>query len=126
MSATLRISLIVISLLFVGLVFYTVNRKKLQMGDSLLWLLLSFLLILLAFFPQIGIWLSRLVGIETPANFIYLVGIVALLALVFHLTVQHSSLKLQVRSVIQELSIENYLREKAEREQADDSTDTGA
>ena len=121
MSLTLRISLIVISVLFVSLVFYTVNRKHLQMSDSLIWLLLSFLLIILAFFPQIGIWLSHMVGIETPVNFIYLVGIVALLVLVFHLTVQHSRLKQQVRAVIQEISIENYLRERAERKPTDDS-----
>lgn len=121
MSLPLRIILIVISLLFVSLVFYTVNRKHMQLSDSLVWLLVSFLMIVLAFFPRIGIWLSRLVGIETPVNFIYLVGIVVLLVLVFHLTVQHSKVKQQVIAIIQEISIENYLRDRAERESADDS-----
>lgn len=121
MSLPLRIILIVISLLFVSLVFYTVNRKHMQLSDSLVWLLVSFLMIVLAFFPRLGIWLSRLVGIETPVNFIYLVGIVVLLVLVFHLTVQHSKVKQQVIAIIQEISIENYLRDRAERESADDS-----
>ena len=121
MSLPLRIILIVISLLFVSLVFYTVNRKHMQLSDSLVWLLVSFLMIVLAFFPRLGIWLSRLVGIETPVNFIYLVGIVVLLVLVFHLTVQHSKAKQQVIAIIQEISIENYLRDRAERESADDS-----
>ena len=92
-----------------------------QLSDSLVWLLVSFLMIVLAFFPRLGIWLSRLVGIETPVNFIYLVGIVVLLVLVFHLTVQHSKVKQQVIAIIQEISIENYLRDRAERESADDS-----
>ena len=121
MSLPLRIILIVISLLFVSLVFYTVNRKHMQLSDSLVWLLVSFLMIVLAFFPRLGIWLARLVGIETPVNFIYLVGIVVLLVLVFHLTVQHSKAKQQVIAIIQEISIENYLRDRAERESADDS-----
>ncbi len=125
MSQTLRISLIVISVLFVVLVFRTINRRKLQMSDSLLWLMLSFLLILLAFFPGIGIFLSRLFGIETPSNFIYLAAIAALLMLLFHLTVQHSSLKRQMRCIIQEISISNYLQKKEERTLANETDDSG-
>ena len=45
MSLPLRIILIVISLLCVSLVFYTVNRKHMQLSDSLVWLLVSFLMI---------------------------------------------------------------------------------
>lgn len=120
MSVTLRVTLIVGSLLFVVLVFSTVNRKKLQMSDSLLWLLMSLLLILVAFFPQLCVWASRLVGIETPSNFIYLIGLAALFVLVFHLTVQHSRLQAQTRRLIQLISIENYLSEKRSA-QSDDT-----
>ena len=115
MPATLRIVLIVSSLLFVALVFHTINRQKLQMRDSLPWLLLCSLLILVALFPGIAIWLSRCFGIKTPSNFIYLAAICALQALMFHLTVQHSKLKQQIRRLIQERAISNYLQSKEKR-----------
>ena len=78
MPATLRIVLIVSSLLFVAL----------------------------------AIWLSRCFGIKTPSNFIYLAAICALQALMFHLTVQHSKLKQQIRRLIQDRAISNYLQSK--------------
>lgn len=112
MSVTLRVTLIVISALFVALVFSTVNRKKLQMSDSLLWLLVSFLLIVVAFFPQLCVWASKLIGIETPSNFVYLICVGSLFALLFHLTVQNSHLEKQTRRLIQTVSIDRYLNEK--------------
>ena len=115
MSVTLRVTLIVGAFLFVLLVFSTVNRKKLQMGDSLLWLLVSVLLIIVAIFPQLCVWASQLIGIETPSNFIYLICIAALFALVFHLTVKQSSMERKTRRLIQTISIDRYLREKEDR-----------
>lgn len=114
MSVTLRITLIVGSLLFVVVVFSVVNRKKLQLGDTLLWLLVSLILILGAVFPQLFVWASKLIGIETPSNFIYLIAVAALFVLVFHLTVQLSRLQAQTRRMVQMISIDNYLREKRE------------
>ncbi len=114
MSTTLRVALLIGSFLFVALVFSRVTRKKLQLGDCLLWLFVSFILILVAIFPQLCVWVSKLIGIETPSNFIYLITMAALLALTFHLTVQHSRIQGQIRRLIQLISIENYLREKRE------------
>ena len=120
MSVTLRITLIVGAFLFVVLVFSVVNRKKLQLGDTLLWLLVSLILILVAVFPQLCVWASKLVGIETPSNFIYLIAVAALFVLVFHLTVQLSRLQRQTRRLIQMISLNNYLQEK-EKENSDET-----
>lgn len=116
MSVTLRVTLILGSLFFVALVFSTINRKKLQMGDSLLWLLMSLILILIAVFPQICAWASRLIGIETSSNFIYLIALAVLFILAFRLTIQNSRLQAQTRRLIQLISIENYMQEKRRQE----------
>ena len=44
----LRIEMLVIAILFVIMVFTTVNRQRLRMSDSLIWLLVSVGLIVLA------------------------------------------------------------------------------
>ena len=82
------------------------------MGDSLVWLVVSVLFIIVAFFPQLCVWASRLIGIETPSNFIYLICVAALFVLVFHLTVKHSHLEQKTRRLIQAVSIDRYLNEK--------------
>lgn len=112
MSVTLRITLIVVSILFVGFVFSKINKKKLQMSDSLLWLLVSFLLIVVAFFPQICVFVSKLIGIETPSNFVYLICVGSLFVLLFRLTTQNSRLEKQTRRLIQTVSIDRYINEK--------------
>ena len=80
----LRIEMLVIAILFVIMVFTTVNRQRLRMSDSLIWLLVSVGLIVLALIPGLARWLSDLAGIETPANLLYLLGMFFLLAVAFH------------------------------------------
>ena len=76
MSVTLRVTLILGSLFFVALVFSTINRKKLQMGDSLLWLLMSLILISIlmnALFCSFGVFeLSRYVYYNFPCFYLAL------------------------------------------------------
>ena len=81
---------------------------------------MSLILILVAVFPQLCVWASKLVGIETPSNFIYLIAVAALFVLVFHLTVQLSRLQSQTRRLIQMISLNNYLQEK-EKENSDET-----
>lgn len=111
----LRIEMLVIAILFVIMVFTTVNRQRLRMSDSLIWLLVSLGLIILALVPQIARWISDLVGIETPANLLYLLGMFFLLAVAFFLTVRVSTMADKVKKLIQTVSIENYLREEQAR-----------
>lgn len=112
MSLMLRVVLIALSLLFIVFVFCTVNRRKLQMRYSLIWLILSFCLLVVALFPQLVVWASRLAGVETPSNFIYLLGIFFLLVVAFSQTVNLSKQADRTKKLIQMISIEKYLRER--------------
>lgn len=111
----LRVEMLVAAILFVVMVFTTVNKRRMQMGDSLIWLLISLGLIVLALVPQLSGWLANLMGIETPANLLYLLGMFFLLAVAFFLTVRASTLADRVKRLIQTVSIENYLKEERER-----------
>ena len=120
MPPILRIELTILALLFIVVVFVTVNRRKLQMRHSLIWLIISFGMIILAIFPQLTAWCADLVGIQTPSNLIYLLVIIALLILTFSLTVNLSRQSDRTRRIIQMVSIETYLRERNGRRSNND------
>ena len=65
-----------------------------------------------AFFPQICVFVSKLIGIETPSNFVYFICVGSLFVLLFRLTTQNSRLEKQMRRLIQTVSIDRYLNEK--------------
>ncbi len=115
MSLVLRIVLLALSLLFICVVFCTVNRRKLQMRYSLVWLILSFCLMVVAVFPQLVMWASKLAGVKTPSNFIYLLGIFFLLAACFSQTVSLSKQADRSKRIVQMVSIEKYLREREDK-----------
>ena len=62
MSLTLRIGLIVLSLIFIVYVFNNVNKRKLQLQFSLIWLLIALAIIIIAVFPQIVYFAAKFIG----------------------------------------------------------------
>ncbi|CEN79729.1 DUF2304 domain-containing protein [Paraclostridium sordellii] len=112
MSAILRIELIIFSIIFLIVVFRAINKKKLWLQHSLVWIFISFSLILISVFPQIVLWLSDVVKIETPSNLVYLFGIIALLIVSFLHSIVISSQANKIKKLVQMLSIENYSKER--------------
>lgn len=111
MSNVLRIELIVLVLVFVMLVFNTVNKRKLWLQYSLIWLLISFGLLVVAFFPGILDWLAYFMQIEVTSNLVYLIAIFVLMVITFYLTKIVSKQSEQIKTLIQVCSIERYMSE---------------
>lgn len=112
MSILLRIEMIILSIFFLCIVFRTVVRKKLQVQYALIWFVLAIGTFLLAVIPGAAEFLSGLVGIKTPSNFIYLLAILALLALTFSLTIIVSKQALKLKKIIQLVSVEETLEKE--------------
>lgn len=115
MSIVLRIELIILALVFVALVFNAVNKRKLWLQYSLIWLLISCGLLIVAFFPQVLDWLSAFMQIEVTSNLVYLIAIFVLVVITFYLTKIVSKQSEQIKTLIQVCSIERYMTEKKER-----------
>lgn len=109
MSMMLRVELLVMAIAFICVVFRTVNRKKLLLKYSLVWLLISLGLLVISVFPQIVMHLTELTGVETPSNLIFLFAIIALAVLTFSLTVIVSKQSVRIKNLTQLLSIYHYL-----------------
>ena len=93
MTVTLRIFLIIASLLTVIWILRKIRKMKVKMEDAIFWLIFSALIIILAIFPEISYWLSKILGIESPANLVFLFVICLLLEKIFTLSIITSQLE---------------------------------
>lgn len=117
MSIVLRIELILLVFVFVTLVISAVNKRKLQLQYSLIWLLISCGLLIVAFFPGLLEQLAHFMRIEVTSNLAYLIAIFVLVVITFYLTKIVSKQSEQIKTLIQICSIEKYEREQKERDE---------
>ena len=97
-----------------------VRRKKVQIEDSLFWILLSLSLVLVAVFPKIATSLAYLLGFQAPSNFVFVVVIAILLAKLFTLSTEVSSLRYRLNELAQEAA----LMAQDKKEESDHAADS--
>lgn len=112
MSALLRIEMIGIAVLMLLIIVHNVNRKRLRIQYSFIWLLIAASMLLAAFFPGVVSWLCRVMSIETPVNLVYLLGILILLLITFFQTILISRQADRIKRLTQIVSIEKFLAEE--------------
>lgn len=120
MSMMLRICLIAASVLTTAAIMNKIRRSKVQIEDSIFWVLFSGVLILFSVFPQVAYLLSDLVGTQAPSNFIFMLVIFLLLVKVFSMTVRISQLEAKLRELVQVMAIEQLEDEQEEVCEHDD------
>lgn len=111
-----RISIAVLSVLFAIFVVVLISRGRLQLKYSLLWLLLCLLMIVAAIWPTPVYQLSALLGFESPSNFIIVIGMLLMLAILLSLTVIVSWQSGYIRELVQEVALlkKEMVREEKE------------
>lgn len=114
MSLLFRIALIVGALCVFAFVMYKIRRSEIKVADSTFWFLFAFSFVVLSLFPQIAFFCADLLGIESPANFVYLYVIAALFLHSFFVTVELSKLRSKLTALVQEEAL-------SEKEKADDA-----
>ena len=111
MTVTLRIFPIA-SLLTVIWILRKIRKMKVKMEDAIFWLIFSALIIILAIFPEISYWLSKILGIESPANLVFLFVICLLLEKIFTLSIITSQLEEKVSILSAEVALRSQDEEK--------------
>ena len=112
MSIELRIALILVSVLCSVFILVNIRKAKVRIEDSVFWILLSLLLIILSIFPKIVVWGATLVRVQSPANFIFLVIIFLLMIKVFRQTLSISRLESKIQTIAQKVAIEEHDKKK--------------
>ena len=106
MSVTLRVLLIVMSVLTSLYVLIQIRKSRLKIEDSTFWFLLSAVLVIIGIFPQIVEFGTKLFGIQSPVNFVFLGIIFILIVKLFSLTVRVSQLENKVENLAQRYAID--------------------
>lgn len=105
MTWELRVLLLIFAVGTAAIIISSIRRNSMQIGHSIYWLCFSGILIVLALFPQLAIWVSGLLGFESPANFVYLAFIFMLIVKVFSLTVKISAMDAKITSLTQDIAL---------------------
>ncbi len=108
MAFELRIILIVISVLVLAYILNKIRKSKLNVSDSIFWIVFALLLLILSIFPQIATFLSGLLGIETPLNFIFLFFIAIIILKQFLITIKISELAEKNKKLTQQLAFYEF------------------
>lgn len=82
-----------------------VTKKKLLLSYSLLWILLSLLIVFLSLFPQPIYLLTQFLGIQLPSNFVFIIAIVCLMAICLSLSIIASRQTAYSKTLIQEIAL---------------------
>ena len=105
MTPTLRVVLIVVSILTTFMIMRKIRQSKLQIEDSIFWLGFSSILIVFSIFPELA-------GTYTTANFIYLAVIFLLIVKMFHMSIKQSQLETKVKDLAQKIALDENERGK--------------
>lgn len=108
MSATLRAFLIVVSVLVTIYTIRRIRKSQLNIDDSVFWIGFSAVLLLMSFFPQIAIFCTHLLGIESTVNFVFLFVIAIICIKLFQIAIDLSITKHRLNHLIQRIAILNH------------------
>jgi hypothetical protein len=112
MSLYLSIVLIVVSVSNLVFVLVRIRRAKIHISDSVFWILFSALLIVTAAWPDLAIFGARVLGIQTAANFMYLMIIFLLIVKLFLLSMKLSNAEIKIKKLTQKIALDEYKNEE--------------
>lgn len=107
MGISLRFALFAGSVLTFIFINRYIKKSRVRIEDTMFWIIFSAALVIIGILPQIPMLLSRLLKIESPANFVFLSIIFVLLIHQFFLTMKLSQTEIKLRELIQSVAIEN-------------------
>lgn len=112
----LRVLLIIMSVFTFAFVIKQIRKNKIEIGESLFWIIISIILIVISVFPQITGFFTKLLGIQSPSNFVFLVAIFIVMLKLFTLSIDVAKLKQKLKSLIENVALkEKELDEKIQQ-----------
>lgn len=107
MTPEFRIILILASLFTATLILRRIRKSKARIEDSVFWILLSGIILLISLFPGVADAVTSALGIHLTTNFLFTFFIFLLLMKLFSLSMEVSQLKSKVEKLTQEAALAN-------------------
>ena len=70
-------------------------------------------MILMSVFPEAVAWVTRIIGVQSPVNFVFLVVIFLLIVRCFSLSVKVSSLEAKLDNLVEDVSVCRAIKEES-------------
>ena len=118
MTLTLRIVLIVASLLLILYTIRKIRKAQLDIDDSIFWIAFPALLLILSIFPDIAFFVSTKLGFHSASNFIFVLVIALVLLKLFLVSVEVSVQKRRLSRLVQAHALAEKERKREEEEAA--------
>ncbi len=112
MSATLRTILLIAAVLTAYWILMRIRKLKVKMEDAIFWVIFALILCLLGLFPELTYRLTALLGVQSPANLVFLVVIALLMEKVFTLSIIVSQLEDKITVLSAEVAIRSQAAKK--------------
>ena len=93
MSVILRIALLLAALVSAIWIIRRIRSSKVRLEDTFFWVGMAVMLALLGIFPQISYFMAAKLGVQSPANFIFLLMIALLFEKVLTLSIEYSKME---------------------------------
>ena len=91
-----------LSLVFLVLLFVLLSTRRLREKYAAIWIALAVAVCVLGAFPDLVFWLTRLTGVEVPANLVFALAMSVLLAVCLQLSGEISNLEEETRTIAEE------------------------
>ena len=108
-----------------GYMLRKIRQSKVKIEYSIYWIVFSCILIVFSVFPQIPSVLSKILGIQTPVNFIYLFIIFILLIKLFYNSLLLSKLEEKITNLAQRVAVEETIEKEKAEYKGNDYKETG-
>lgn len=116
MTVTLRIILLVASILNCVWIIQRVRKSQAKIEDSVFWVLFSGLLVCMSIFPQVIEWGAAVTGVQSTVNFVFLTIIFVLIVKLFRLSIKMSQIESKLQTFAQTYSIDKFSLQKGQGE----------
>ncbi|HFI0399578.1 TPA: DUF2304 domain-containing protein [Streptococcus suis] len=107
MALQFQILLIATAVLTTYFILMSIRKSRIQIEDSIFWFFFSGVLLLFAFLPDLISWFSDVIGIESPANFVFLAIIFLLILNQYRMTLKLAKLEIKMKELVQFIAINN-------------------
>ena len=115
MPLSLRLLLMCASILSFLFVVRRLKKTQIQLYDTIFWIVLAILFVVLSLFPVLAIKLAEFLGVESPVNLVYLIIIFILLGHCFIQSLRFSKLEDEFRSFVEDDAL-NRMEEQGKSE----------
>ena len=114
-SIIFRCVLICCSVSTVFFMIKKIRQSKVQINYAVFWIIFSGCLLLFSVFPEISIFLARLLCIYSSTNFIFLAILFAVIIKLFQSTIEISNLEYKVKELSQKIALDEKRKQEEEK-----------